>query len=299
MPKVPAGDAALVGVIGHPIAHSLSPAMHNAGFAALGLTWHYTAFDVEAENVGKAIAGARALGVRGLNVTTPHKAAAALEMDRCVGVASEIGFVNTIVFDENGAVGHSTDGEGFLRACADQGWTVGAGMRAVVVGAGGAGVSVSYALLGSGAAVLLANRDVNRLAVGMTRLETHQASKLHGKSRLHGMALGDPGFKRELATADLLVIAAPPSAELSLDLDTLHPGARVLDLAYVPEETPIAAAARTRGLEAASGLGMLVHQGALSFTLWTGLQAPVATMAAAVGYTMPRQSASSIPGTHR
>lgn len=261
--------------------------MHNAGFVALGMPWHYAVFDVLPQDLAKAIAGARALGMRGLNVTAPHKAAAAGEVDRLEGVAAELGLVNTIVFGEGGggeATGHSTDGEGFLRACADRGWSVGPRMRAVVVGAGGAGMSVAHTLLRRGARVVLANRDSGRLAEAMERLGPR-----HG--RLAGMTLGNSDLSRELRAADLLVVAITASADLALLLDRLRADARVIDLAYAPEEPPAVAAARARGLEAANGLGMLVHQGALSFTLWTGREAPRVAMAEAVGYSVPSASA--------
>jgi shikimate dehydrogenase len=282
----------LVGIIGHPVAHSLSPAMHNAAFAALGMRWRYEALEVHPRDLPAAIAGAREREMRGLNVTAPHKAAATLEMQRLEGAAQEIGLVNTIVFDEDeGAIGHSTDGEGFLNACADRGWAVDAEVRAVVVGAGGAGVSVAHALLECGARVALANRNAARLANAMgrlTRAKESRSAALPVAARLRGFPLADPALRRELEAVDLLVVAISAAdlelhPELGLAPARLPRGARVIDLAY-GKETPILAAARARGLEAANGLGMLLHQGALSFTLWTGREAPIAVMAGAIGY---------------
>jgi len=273
-----AAGTTLTGIVGHPIAHSLSPAIHNAAFAALGMRWTYAAFDVLPQDFAGAIEGARALGIRGLNVTAPHKAAAARAVDRLVGAAAEIELVNTIVVGEGGgATGNSTDGEGFLAACEDRGWRAGPGMRAVVVGAGGASVSVAHALLGRGVRVVLANRDPGRLGDALARLPGAD-----------GVPLGDSRLTRELASADLLVVAVPPTSGLleALDLEALRPGARVADLAYEPAEPPTVAAARARGLEAWNGLGMLVHQGALSFALWTGREAPRAIMARAAGYSV-------------
>jgi shikimate dehydrogenase len=272
-----AGDLTLTGIVGHPVAHSLSPAMHNAAFAALGMPWTYAAFDVMPQDLAAVIEGARGLGIRGLNVTAPHKAAAAEAVDRLAGAAAEIRLVNTIVFDEGGAAtGHSTDGEGFLAAAHDEGCKVGRGMRAVVVGAGGAGVSVAHALLGRGVRVVLTNRDPARLAAALARLPA-----------AGGVPLGDSRFTRELMSADLVVMAIPPASRVpaGLDLEVLRPGAQIADLVYERAETPVVAAARARGLEAWNGLGMLVHQGALSFALWTGREAPRAVMARAVGYT--------------
>jgi shikimate dehydrogenase len=244
------------------------------------MPWAYVAFDVAPQDLAEAIECARALGVRGLNVTAPHKAAAAREMDRLDGAAAEIGLVNTIVWSGEGGAprrttGHSTDGAGFLAACEDHGWRAEPGMRALVVGAGGAGVSIAHALLGRGVRVKLVNRDPMRLEDALARLR--------GAT---GMLLGDSRLTRELASADFLVSAVPPSSDVlgMLDFEALRPGARVADLAYEPAEPPLLAAARARGLEAGNGLGMLVHQGALSFELWTGREAPRAAMARAVGY---------------
>lgn len=283
VPETAAGSG-ITGIVGHPVGHSLSPVMHNAAFAALGMRWVYVAFDITAQKLGEALGSARARGFRGLNVTAPHKAAAAALVDRLAGAAAEIGAVNTIVFAEDEAVGYSTDGEGFLAACEDQGWVAGPELRAVVIGAGGAGVSVAHALLGRGVGVALANRDPGRLAGAESRLAAAAAG---GRAPLSLFELADPRLGQELASADLLVSSLPPSSGLAggLDLTSLPPAARVCELAYHPPESPLVAAAQARGHRAWNGLGMLVHQGAASFTLWSGREAPLAIMAGTVGYS--------------
>lgn len=277
-----AGDTAVVGLIGHPVAHSLSPAMQNAGFAACGLSWVYVAFDVDPQYVADAIRGVRALGLRGLNVTAPYKGAGARLVDRRVGPAAALGLVNTIVFAGGEAVGYETDGAGFLASCADHGLRVSPGLRAVVAGAGGAGVLIAQALLGAGARVVLANRDPGRLEEAAARL----AAASPGREMV-ALPLGDPGLVAELAHADLFVNATS-SADLvvaGFEPARLPLAARVADVAYRPPETLLLRAVRGRGLAAWNGLGMLVHQGAASFTLWTGVTAPIVAMARAVGYT--------------
>ncbi len=273
---------AVAGIIGHPVAHSLSPVLQNAAFAASGLSWVYVAFDVEPQDLAPAVRGARSLGLRGLNVTAPHKAAAAGCVDRLSGAAAALGLLNTIVFAGGEAVGHATDGAGFLAACRDHGLGVGPGLRAVVAGAGGAGLSIAHALLACGARVVLVNRDHRRLRRGAERL----AAACPGLP-IVALPLVAPELARETAAADLLVNATS-SAELTLaglEPGRLKPTARAVDVAYSPAETSFLAEARRLGLAAWNGLGMLVHQGAASFTLWTGQAAPLAAMADAVGYT--------------
>lgn len=143
-------------------------------------------------------------------------------------------------------------------------------------------MSVAHALLHSGVRVVLAGRDPARLARAAARITAREG----GSASLATIPLADRRLHEEMAAADLLVSAASPSADLAgaLELARLPTRARVLDLAYAPAVTPVVAAARARGLEARNGLGMLVHQGAASFALWTGLEPPRAVMAAAVGY---------------
>lgn len=276
------GDTAVAGLVGHPVAHSLSPAMQNAAFAACGLPWVYVAFDVEPQYIAAAVSGARALGMRGLNATAPYKGVAASLVDRRAGAAAELGLVNTIVFAGGEAVGHETDGEGFLAACVDHGLQVAPGLNAVVAGAGGAGVLIAHALLGAGARVVLLNRDPGRLRDAAARL-----AAANPDAALVPIPLADPRHAVETARADLFVNA---TSSADLVVSGFEPGclpatARVADVAYRPAETLLLRAVRGMGLTAWNGLGMLVHQGAASFSLWTGVEAPTAVMARAAGYT--------------
>jgi shikimate dehydrogenase len=159
-------------------------------------------------------------------------------------------------------------------------------LRAVVLGAGGAGLSVAHALLGAGAEVALVNRDPGKLQAGAARLSRAYPGRT---SRLRPIQLGDPRLATVLAAADLLVGAIPADAGIpaELDLGLLGRGAVVADLGYVPVLPPLLGAAQARGHRVWNGLGMLVHQGALSFSLWTGHAAPLSAMAEAVGYSLP------------
>jgi shikimate dehydrogenase len=261
------GSTRIVGVIGDPVGHSRSPAMHNAAFDALELDWVYVAFPVRRGAGAAAVRAVATLGLAGLNVTMPHKADAAAACDDLSSEAAALGAVNTVVNADGMLAGHSTDGDGFLGALVDEGIAV-AGQRAVVVGAGGAGRAITHALGRVGAHVTVAARrpDAARSAVSLAP---------------GGVAAG----LDELAVErfDLVVNATPVGMDGEpppFDTTQLHDGQFVFDTVY-PAETPLLRAARGRGVRAAGGLGMLVHQGALSFSLWTGVEPPLEVMRAA------------------
>ncbi|HEX2047234.1 MAG TPA: shikimate dehydrogenase [Acidimicrobiales bacterium] len=268
----PGASTRLAAVIGSPVRHSLSPAMHNAAFAELGLDWVYLAFDVAPGTVAAAFAGARALGLGGLSVTIPHKAAALAEVDDVTPVARAVGAVNTVVAQDGGRLlGDNTDGAGFLASLSDEGFDPD-GRVCLVVGAGGAARAVVHALARAGAReVMVANRTPER---GET------ASAVAGD-------VGRATSAGEVVRADLVVNATPlglagsTPEDLPVDPTLLRPGQLVLDLVPNPAITPLMRAARQAGCRTAGGLGMLVHQGALAFEQWTGRPAPLGVMRAA------------------
>lgn len=281
----PTGTTRLAGVIGDPVRHSLSPVLHNAAFAALGLDWVYVALPVPAGRAGQALEGARALGLEGLSVTMPHKAAVAEAVDGRSEVASLLGSVNTVVRRDDRLIGDSTDGEGFLRAVREGTGLDPAGRRCLVVGSGGGARAVILALARAGASRVV--------VAGRTPTRVQAAAGLAGR-------VGRVGRVTEADDADLVVNATPVgmagTAEgraaasaaggdsgLPLPPDRLGPGQVVVDLVYHPPATALVEAARAKGATAIGGLGMLVHQAALAFELWTGCPAPVASMWAAVG----------------
>jgi len=272
------GHPRLVGVIGWPVGHSISPAMHNAALRALGLNWLYLALPVHPDNIAAAMHGLRALGFAGVNVTIPHKVAVRALMDEVSAEAVAIGAVNTVIMRDGRMIGHNTDADGFLSALAATGFAP-EDKDALVLGAGGAARSVIYALGKAGAHVTIWNRTPERAADLVAGLSPH----LPGAS-LRALPPGLDNLADALAKAALLVNATsvgmkggPPGSPLPDGL-TIRPGMTVFDLVYTPPLTPLLRQARAAGARPVGGLGMLVHQGALALTLWTGLEAPIAVM---------------------
>lgn len=279
---VPAGLSAattIVGVIGDPVAHSLSPLLHNTAFAELGLDWVSVGFRVPAGQTAAALAGARTLGLRGLSVTMPHKDEAASLVARLSPLAARLGAVNCVVAEGDGWRGENTDGAGLVAALRRRHRFDPSGRRCLVVGAGGAARAVIAALAGAGAAdVVVMNRTAER---GRTALS------------LAGAA-GRTGGPEDVPTCDLVVNATPvgmagagPSTGRGtppwpLDPALLHPGQVVVDLIYHPAETAWLAAARDQGASVSNGLGMLVHQAAIQLEAWTGTDPPIEAMWRAV-----------------
>lgn len=267
----------LVALLGHPVQHSLSPLMHNAAFAAGGQNLVYLAFDVEPGDLVAALAGLKALGFRGANVTVPHKEAVIPYLDVVDPVAARIGAVNTIVNEDRCLKGYNTDGSGFLRSLEEAGFDP-AGKRAVILGAGGAARAVAFALATAGCgSLVLANRTPERA--------TELAGALAGAGLPAPVVyrLGDAGMRSEVEAADLVLNTTslgmwPRVEETPLPPDWFRPGQWVYDLVYNPLETKFLAGARRRGCRVISGLDMLLYQGAAAFTLWTGREAPVAVM---------------------
>ncbi|HET7488230.1 MAG TPA: shikimate dehydrogenase [Acidimicrobiales bacterium] len=266
----PVAATRVAAVIGHPVTHSLSPVLHNAAFAACGLDWAYLAFDVAPGAAGAALEGMRALGIDGLSVTTPHKDDVARLVDRLSPTAERLKAVNTVVRLGDELVGESTDGQGLVDAVrVDHGFDP-AGRRCVVRGSGGAARAVVLALAEAGAEVVV--------VPGRSAANAEAAVALAG-------AAGRLGAPEEAAGADLVVNAttlgrpAGP-ADLPFDPERLGPGQLVVDIVY--PVTPFVLAARERGAAAVDGLGMLLHQAAGAFRLWTGHAAPLEAMSAAV-----------------
>jgi shikimate dehydrogenase len=278
MPDPNAGTT-VVGVIGAPVRHSLSPVLHNAAFAALDLNWVSLAFEVAPGRAADALTGMRALGLAGLSVTMPHKGDVAAAVDRRTEVAQRLGAVNCVVNEGGVLLGANTDGEGFLASLVRGAGFDAAGKRCLVVGAGGAARAVVAALGGAGATdVAVLNRTPGRAA---------EAAALAGPGG-RAVASADAAL---VAQADLVVNATPvgmagaggvvvAAAEESwlVEPSLLHAGQVVADLVYAPRPTPWLAAAAAAGATTVDGLGMLVHQAAAQIALWTGQAAPVDVM---------------------
>jgi shikimate dehydrogenase len=268
-PSAISGRTRLACVIGSPVAHSLSPALHNAAFAAAGADWRYVAFDVAPGRADEALAAMRVLGLGGMSVTMPHKEQVARGVDVLSPAAAALRSVNTVVPLADGRLeGHSTDGDGFVASLAASGVSV-AGRSVVVLGAGAAGRSVIDALARAGAARI---GVVNRTAAA-----AEEAAALAGPV---GVVAGAAAVR----DADLVVNATSVGMgtdDVPLDVSLLRAGQVVADLVYHPLRTALLAAAAAAGALPVDGLGMLVHQAALQQRLWRGELPDVTVMRAA------------------
>jgi shikimate dehydrogenase len=255
-------------VIGDPIAHSLSPAIVNAGFAEAGLDWVFTAFRVPSGAAAAALDAMRVLDLGGLSVTMPHKAEVAAAVDRCTSAAHALGAVNCVSWEADELVGRSTDGDGLVLALRhDPGFDV-AGSTAAVLGAGGAARSIVLALAAAGAAEV---RVVNRTA-----------------ERAEAAAALAPECARVAAAEEIsgceLVVNATSlgmgDGRVPVEPTLLRRGQVVVDIVYHPLTTPFLEAAAGVGARPVDGVGMLVGQAALAFRTWTGVDAPLEAMRA-------------------
>jgi shikimate dehydrogenase len=266
----------VVAIIGDPVEHSLSPAMHNAAFAALGLDFAYVALRVRPTALRRAMEGVRALGFAGLNVTVPHKEAVLTLLDDLSPTARTIGAVNTVVRRGDRLKGENTDGPGFLRAVARLGFRP-RGKRAVLLGAGGSARAVAWALGAAGVSRLVVlNRSPRRAAALAASVRRGSGASVLVSG------LDSPASDGVLQDADIVVNCT----SLGLDGRTA-PNVKIqatprhclfYDLVYRAGPTPLVSAARRCGRRAENGSGMLVEQAALGFRIWTGRVAPVATM---------------------
>jgi shikimate dehydrogenase len=288
------GHTQLVGLIGWPVEHSMSPAMHNAAFEALGLNWRYVPLPVVPGHVEAAVRGLSALGLRGANVTVPHKQAVIPALDLIAPDAQALGAVNTIVVErdaDGGAMlrGHNTDAAGFIGALRGGGCQP-EGTRAVVVGAGGAARAVVFALTEADAEeILVLSRNLERAQALVADLggSPPSGAPYPSRSTLQALTLTSDALIASAHAAHLLVNATPvgmwPHTERSIWPESAPIPSRltVFDLVYNPLETKLLQQARRSGARGVQGLGMLVRQGALSFRMWTGVEPPVQVMRAA------------------
>lgn len=293
------GATQLVGLMGWPVGHSFSPAMHNAALAQLGLDWVYVPLPVREGDVGTAVAGLPALGFRGVNVTIPHKQAVIPFLSDIEAGAKAIGAVNTIVVqraeEESRLHGYNSDWRGFLADLQANGVDV-AGRDCLVLGAGGSARAVVYGLLQEGARVWL-------LARRLAQAEAILAQDLGAAGKLVVGSLAElPRVAADLY-APLIVNTTPlgmsPHVAGSVWPDELpFPAQAVLyDLVYNPLETRLMQQAQAAGCQALNGLGMLIQQGAVAFKLWTGQEPDVAVMRQALITQLPNYSIPQSPIT--
>ena len=279
------GKTSIVGLIGWPVSHSVSPPMHNAAFDALGLDWRYVPLPVDAGSpalVGRAVAGLFALGLKGANVTVPHKQAVMPFVDELTPAAQAIGAVNTIVVREDGSLlGDNTDARGFVADLRAHQVSL-AGTHALVLGAGGSARAVVYGLAEAGcASVTLLNRTLSKATDLAAAIQP-----LFPDCTLSALPF-PAGVAQSADSADLIVNCTsmgmtPNNETMPWDEDVaFYPGQTIYDLVYNPPRTRLLQKAEADGARVIGGLGMLIWQGAIAFELWTGQQPPVDVMEAA------------------
>lgn len=262
-------------VLGHPIGHSLSPVMHNASFEALGLDAIYLAFDVAPENVMTVLPAMQQMGFGGVNLTVPLKEVAFEQLPELDASATLLGAVNTVAFNEDGIKGYNTDGLGFLTAMKEAFGPCIEKESVFVLGTGGAGRAVALVCAGAGAReIVLTDIDVERAkrvaAEIRDRYPACQAEAISGSAT------------EAARSADIIVQSTPIGMKADdpspLAPEAFRSGQKVFDLIYMYPETPLLTAAREAGAETANGLGMLLHQGAAAFRIWSGQDADTDAM---------------------
>ena len=260
--KITAGTR-LLALFGYPAGHSLSPDMHNAAFEKMGLDYCYLAIEVKPEDLPDAVRAVRAFGMRGVNITVPHKEKVVPLLDEIDGEAAFIGAVNTIVNTDGRLKGHNTDGRGFMKMLEEEGVDV-TGKDVFVCGAGGGSRAISYYL------------SERAKSLSIFDLDREKLEKL--VSDLSGIRenVKAAGGVKETGGADLFINATPlglkPTDPMPADPSGFPPGTVVGDLIY--RETPLLREAKKAGLKTFNGLGMLLWQGVLASELWTGVRPP-------------------------
>lgn len=270
------GTTKLVGVLGWPVEHSLSPALHNAAFSALNLDWTYVPLPVSPADLRDALNGLRALGFRGANVTVPHKEKVLPLLDELSPEAVRIGAVNTIIARDGRLYGDNSDASGFLDALEDIPFDP-AGCHALILGSGGSARAIAHGLLQRNARITLCGRNSSSVGALAEHLgSTASAAKVG--------TLCPEDIARANGRLDLIVNTTPAGMHPCVQESPWPHGAAmprcklVYDLVYHPSTTRFMQSARAQGIRAENGFGMLVHQAARSFSLWTGLSAPVDIM---------------------
>ncbi|BCS53122.1 shikimate dehydrogenase [Geobacter sp. SVR] len=267
----------LCAVIGNPVGHSLSPALHNAAFNELGLDFVYVAFRVE--DAGAALAGMRALeNFRGMSVTIPHKIEIMKHVDEILELDRSIGSINTVINENGRLIGFGTDGPGALKALLDAGVTL-EGANVLMLGAGGSARAIAFTLARSARLDRLVILGTNESRLGGLAADLQAGTS----SRIESELLSDSSVARAMAQADVIINCTPvgmhPQRDATLvPVGLFRPGQVVFDVVYTPLETRLLADARSRGLTVVSGVEMFINQAVLQFERFTGVDAPVQVM---------------------
>lgn len=265
----------LCAVIGHPVRHSVSPAMHNAAYREMGLNWVYTAFDVT--DVGAALAGVRGLGIRGLSVTIPHKVTVMEHLDELEPIAKAIGAVNTVINNDGHLVGTNTDGYGAMQALSAV--TDPNERRVLILGSGGAARAVAFTM---------AQECRCRRMVIQGVIQEEMMALANEVSEYAGINVETDDFceaalRKHTAEAEIVFNTTPVGMEPDVDSsplppDVFHEGQVAFDLVYKPAETRFMREAAAAGAMALNGLPMLIHQGAEQIRRWSGREPSVEVM---------------------
>jgi shikimate dehydrogenase len=278
------GKSRLLGVLGDPVSHSLSPRMHNAAIQSLDLPFVYVPLPCASQDLGPVIQGLKALGFGGANVTIPHKESVMQFVDRLDPLAVRTGSVNTLYWHQGELVGTTTDGRGAMRHLQSEGVDL-QGKHVAVLGYGGSAKSIAFALV-----------EIPDLQLTLVGRNAQKASVLLdgllevAPGRVHFCTFEEyPGIQKQV---DILVQTTPLGMTPHTDASALPPecfeaGQIVYDIVYNPAETLLMRYAKAAGCQVISGLGMLLHQGALAFELWTGCEAPLAEMSEALKGATP------------
>jgi shikimate dehydrogenase len=273
------GTTKIVGIIGYPIRHTLSPLMHNSAFMHIGLDYVYIPMEVQPLDLKRAVQSMKYLNITGINVTVPYKEEVISYLDEILTDARTIGAVNTIHNSNGRLLGYNTDGEGFISSLRNDGKVKTEGKRVVLFGAGGVGRAIGTKLAGAGISVMhIYDIDLNKQGS-----LTKHIKKTYPKSNVCAIQASE--LKEAVRNADVLINATPIGMHRGdpcvVEPKLLHKKLFVFDAVY-NTETRLLKEARKRGIGAINGLGMLIYQGALSFKIWTGREAPLEIMKKAV-----------------
>jgi shikimate dehydrogenase len=270
------GKTQVWGIIGDPLKHTISPAMHNAAFEKLGMDYVYVPFPVKKDDLAEALQGIRALNIRGVNVTIPHKVQVMPFLDNIDELARDIGAVNTVINQNGELKGYNTDAAGFWRVLETAKVQL-PGKKVVLLGAGGAARAIAFMLADKGADLTILNRNLEKAELLVDLITT-----TFGKS-IPALELTSDNLGLTLGETDILINATsvgmhPKNRETTVPAKLLKPNMIVFDIIYNPAKTRLLADAEKRGAKIINGVEMLVWQGAVAFELWTGKPAPVDVM---------------------
>jgi shikimate dehydrogenase len=271
----------LVALFGQPVAENPTQYMHEKAFESLGLMWRYVTMEVPADKLPDAVTGLRAMNFAGANCTIPHKVAVIPLLDSLTDTAKKIGAVNTVVRQKDGSLlGENTDGKGFIKAVTEAGLDLN-GVRAVILGSGGAARAVSVELAVAGAShITLVNRTPEKANALAEQVRERTGVPAESVAWLGEYAV--PAGTQLLVNATSIALFPNVNDLVPVDYGTLKSGMLVCDVIPNPPDTPFLKNARAAGATALDGLGMLVYQGAIAFKMWTGHDAPVDVMRAAL-----------------